>query len=122
MAPELIREKARSEGLMFYFTGKKCRNDHIDQRYVASGQCVACVKLAASGAFTRLQVPVQHVEYLRAVLGLAQGVSPAQIARCQTDADHNLWIDGLWIGRWNTRAEVVLQMWDWLIEQSEATR
>ena len=36
------RMEAASKGKLRYFTGKKCKNGHIAERYVANGACVTC--------------------------------------------------------------------------------
>lgn len=38
------RKEAKSLGLKFYFTGKPCKNGHIDKRSVASCNCLSCAK------------------------------------------------------------------------------
>ena len=41
--PDLIsRSEAREQGLMFYFTGKACKYNHIAKRRVANGWCYIC--------------------------------------------------------------------------------
>lgn len=47
MADEKItirRKVARAQGLMRYFTGKPCKNGHVDERQVSNGVCVSCFK------------------------------------------------------------------------------
>lgn len=38
----ISREKAKKEGLKFYFTGKQCKNGHIEPRYVCNKYCSKC--------------------------------------------------------------------------------
>lgn len=40
----LTREEARTQGLKVYYTGRECRNQHVTQRSVATGTCLACSK------------------------------------------------------------------------------
>ena len=44
---ELIsRQNAKDQGVTRYFTGLLCKNNHIDERYVSTHQCVSCVSSA----------------------------------------------------------------------------
>ncbi|MGL4506505.1 MAG: hypothetical protein ACRCUF_12305 [Aeromonas sobria] len=36
------RRLAKELGSVFYFTGKKCKRDHLDKRYTKSGDCLSC--------------------------------------------------------------------------------
>lgn len=38
----ITRAQAREQGLKFYFTGKACKYGHISDRYLSTGQCLAC--------------------------------------------------------------------------------
>lgn len=41
---ELIsRKEAKEQGLVRYFTGKPCKNNHIDERQTSNGGCITCV-------------------------------------------------------------------------------
>ena len=40
----LSRKDARLIGAVRYFTGKLCKNGHIDERFVSNGSCVTCEK------------------------------------------------------------------------------
>jgi hypothetical protein len=43
--PALIsRTAAHAAGKRFFFTGERCRNGHLDHRYVSTGGCVGCLK------------------------------------------------------------------------------
>lgn len=42
----ISRAEARNEGLRFFFTGIPCNHDHLTERYVASGSCRECTRLA----------------------------------------------------------------------------
>ena len=45
-APQIIsRADAIALGFVTYFTGKPCKNDHISERYVKNGCCIACAGL-----------------------------------------------------------------------------
>jgi len=35
---------AKEAGLKFYFTGKKCKKNHVSERYTSTGGCCECVK------------------------------------------------------------------------------
>lgn len=37
-------QKAKDDGKVHYFTGKPCKNGHIERRLVSTRQCLACVK------------------------------------------------------------------------------
>lgn len=39
--------QARKQGLDRYFTGKPCRNGHIAERTLVSGQCTECNRINA---------------------------------------------------------------------------
>jgi len=43
---QLSRKDAMAQGKTVYFTGKPCKNHHISQRYVSSGGCLECFRLA----------------------------------------------------------------------------
>jgi hypothetical protein len=38
----ISRQAAKSKELKFYFTGKPCKNGHIEKRYTVSGHCPSC--------------------------------------------------------------------------------
>jgi hypothetical protein len=38
----LSRQEAAASGLSRFYTGRKCENGHMAQRYVTNGQCVKC--------------------------------------------------------------------------------
>lgn len=38
------RETARSLGLKMFYTGKVCRNGHLSERYVSTGNCKECLQ------------------------------------------------------------------------------
>jgi len=38
------RKEAKNLGLLYYFTGKLCKQGHIDKRPVSSGTCYTCAK------------------------------------------------------------------------------
>lgn len=38
----ISRKEAASRGLARYFTGKRCRNGHLAERYIGNGVCVTC--------------------------------------------------------------------------------
>lgn len=38
------RKEAKLLNLLYYFTGKPCKNGHIDKRPTSSGTCYSCVK------------------------------------------------------------------------------
>ncbi len=38
------RKEAKKKGLSKYFTGKECKNGHIDSRYTINGICLSCFK------------------------------------------------------------------------------
>lgn len=40
----ISREDAKALGLKRFFTGVPCKNNHIAERYVSSGNCVTCLK------------------------------------------------------------------------------
>ena len=43
MATEIIsRKDARAQGLRRYFTGKPCKNGHLDERFVSDATCRTC--------------------------------------------------------------------------------
>ena len=42
--PLISRSEAQKRGLLLYFTGKPCKNGHIDFRYTSKGMCVTCTK------------------------------------------------------------------------------
>lgn len=44
----ISREEARTRGLVSYFTGVLCKNDHLDKRYTHTGICYACKRARAS--------------------------------------------------------------------------
>jgi hypothetical protein len=36
------KSEAKARGLKRYFTGKRCKRDHLSERYVSTGACAAC--------------------------------------------------------------------------------
>ena len=45
--------KARESGDFTYYTGIKCRNGHLSDRYTASGMCIECCKKVHKGAYKK---------------------------------------------------------------------
>ena len=41
----ISKADAKSKGLNKFYTGKKCNNNHIAERYVRDGKCVTCVAI-----------------------------------------------------------------------------
>ena len=39
-----LRKEAKLRGDAHYFTGKPCKNGHIDKRFVENGRCLSCAK------------------------------------------------------------------------------
>ena len=44
-----LRTIAKAQGNKYYYTGKPCKRNHIDNRYVSDGSCVSCVLERLSG-------------------------------------------------------------------------
>lgn len=44
---KISKGNAAALGMRFYYTGKPCKNGHVDFRYVSDGRCVSCRKQAA---------------------------------------------------------------------------
>jgi hypothetical protein len=42
----LLKADAIAQGKLVFFTGKKCRDGHIANRYVSNGRCIECIRLA----------------------------------------------------------------------------
>ncbi|EUD09187.1 TPA: hypothetical protein ACHWKL_001376 [Providencia stuartii] len=38
----ITRKEAATLGKLRYFTGKRCKNGHVAERYVGNGACVTC--------------------------------------------------------------------------------
>lgn len=47
----LERKDARAQGLSRYFTGRPCREGHLDERLVSSGDCVTCKREKAKARY-----------------------------------------------------------------------
>lgn len=45
----ITKDKAKSLGMMFYFTGRKCKHGHISQRYI-SGSCAECTAIKSKSS------------------------------------------------------------------------
>jgi hypothetical protein len=43
-----LRHETKLRGEVHYFTGKECKNGHIEKRLVSSGSCMECVRLKAA--------------------------------------------------------------------------
>ncbi len=39
----ISRSEAKALGLKRYFSGKRCKNGHLDERYTTTNTCVGCV-------------------------------------------------------------------------------
>jgi 5-methylcytosine-specific restriction endonuclease McrA len=46
----ICRMEAKKLGLENYYTGKTCKNGHIDERFTYNGQCHSCLKAYNTGA------------------------------------------------------------------------
>lgn len=47
--PDVIKRKvALAAGLMHYFTGKPCKNGHLEKRITTSGTCLGCARARAA--------------------------------------------------------------------------
>ena len=53
-----LRHEAKLRGEVHYFTGKECKNGHIEKRLVSSGGCMECARLQT--AKTRLKETIQQ--------------------------------------------------------------
>ena len=42
------RKEAKIKGISHYFTGKPCRQGHVDKRFTSTGQCFRCVYLSTA--------------------------------------------------------------------------
>lgn len=40
-----IREQARTDGELYYFTGQPCNRGHVSNRWVSTGSCVPCAEV-----------------------------------------------------------------------------
>lgn len=49
----ITRAEAKARGLKRYFTGKPCKNGHVDERATNSGHCVACDVLWSAKRYER---------------------------------------------------------------------
>jgi hypothetical protein len=49
----ITRAGARAQGLIRYFTGKRCKRGHLDERHTASGTCIACGLLAVRAHYKK---------------------------------------------------------------------
>ena len=77
--PVVCREEAKAAKDSKYYTGKPCKQNHISQRYVSSGLCIACVaerarrfnKSALPGGLVRVEFDVHpdDIETVRALVG-----------------------------------------------------
>ena len=43
----ITKNEAKQKGLIFYFTGKPCKHNHISERLVKGGSCRACKNLTS---------------------------------------------------------------------------
>jgi predicted nucleic acid-binding Zn-ribbon protein len=43
-SPKISREEAREKGLKRFFTGEPCKQGHISERQVSSGECIECAR------------------------------------------------------------------------------
>ena len=43
----VTRQEALSQGLKFYFTGKPCKQGHVNLRYTSGASCKACTDARA---------------------------------------------------------------------------
>lgn len=39
---KITRKEAKAKGLKHYFTGKECKNGHVDRRHTSAGTCCTC--------------------------------------------------------------------------------
>lgn len=56
MPSVISREEAKARGLMYYFTGEKCKNNHLCERWVSSYRCTLCVNPNFGANRNRLKV------------------------------------------------------------------
>jgi hypothetical protein len=45
MKPVAERIAAKEQGLIRYFTGKPCKNNHVSERFVSDGKCLECNRI-----------------------------------------------------------------------------
>lgn len=43
----ITKSQARERGLNKYFTGKPCKNGHVDQRHMHNSVCMGCIRVAS---------------------------------------------------------------------------
>jgi len=46
----ISRKEAKSRGLEFYFTAKKCKYGHFSERKVVNKNCIECIKITATSS------------------------------------------------------------------------
>lgn len=115
----ISRQDARAAGLKKYYTGATCRYGHDAERYVSTGNCVKCTARDLLLAHTQISVPRFLEVYFEAFTEAARRVTPDLLVRLEDDEKFNLWIDGLWVGRWGTKGELEIYKWQWLISEAQ---
>jgi hypothetical protein len=60
-------KEARKIGATKYFTGLKCKFDHISARYAHNGQCVDCGKIAGRNARNTPEGKIYEKEYYKKI-------------------------------------------------------
>ena len=61
----ITKSDAKSHGLTTYFTGKPCKHGHISPRYVASGMCKECSRLASNIRYSDECDAIRHKNKIR---------------------------------------------------------
>ena len=84
------RGEAAKNGQVKYYTGRTCKYNHISQRYVSSGLCIACVsartrnfrndKAAASNGFVPFNTMV-HPDDFATLKTLAENMNKKREAQ-----------------------------------------
>lgn len=85
---EIVNRKSAAErGMTTFFTGKACKSGHVAARYVSTGHCVECVKMAAR-AYRGSLAPAPRLPTLSDLA--AGGTHEQHAARIERDAADDL--------------------------------
>ena len=80
--PIVSKDTARAKGLNKYFTGKPCKNGHVDQRWRVGGACLSCFNKRMKERFARKRKEA-------GIVPLAERVTPRKIA--QKKGEYKYW-------------------------------
>lgn len=81
------RSEAKRLGLIRYFTGKPCKDNHISERLASNGCCLECSRERSTARYRENRSEILRVEKIRRAANPDRQAEYRRRARCKADPD-----------------------------------